>query len=64
MRMNTKKRIKQLIEEILTEIDVETSKIDNLDGFCDGEYIGMMEAAEIITNIGSKYLKEDKEEGH
>ena len=59
--MNTKTKIKQLIEEILTELDVEASKIDNLDGFCNGEYIGIMEASGIVEKIGNKYLKEGEE---
>ena len=58
--MSTTKRIKQLIDDILTELDVVISKIDNLDGFCNGEYIGIMEASGIVEKIGNKYLKEEE----
>ena len=60
MRMNTKKRIEQLIEEILTEIDVEASYIDIVDEFCTGVFYGIMDASRIVEKIGRKYLKEEE----
>ena len=56
------KKIKQLLDEILTEIDVEISKIDHLDDYCIGEEDGFKGAAKIVQNIGSKYLKEDEKD--
>ena len=55
-------RIKQLIDDILTELDVEASKIDLLDDYCIGEQDGFVGASKIVMNIGSKYLKEEEEE--
>ena len=61
--MSTTKRIKQLIDDILTELDVVVSKIDLLDDYCIGEQDGVKEASVIVEAIGNKYLKEGKEEG-
>jgi hypothetical protein len=60
--MSKKKRIKQLLEEILTELDVEISKIDHIDDYCIGEEDGLKEASTIVVAIGDKYLREGEEE--
>lgn len=60
MKMKTKKRIEQLIEEILTEIDVEASKIDTIDDFSKGMYLAIKDAGVIVTQIGKKYIKEEE----
>ena len=60
MKMNTKKRIEQLIEEILIEIDLQRECIDIVDSFQEGNYYGMISASGIVARIGSKYLKEEE----
>ena len=59
--MSTKKRIKQLIADILNQLDVEASKIDLLDDYCIGEQDGFVGASKIVLHIGSKYIKECEE---
>lgn len=59
--MNTKKRITQLLADILNQLDIEASKIDLLDDYCIGEQDGFVGASKIVMNIGHKYIKECEE---
>ncbi len=63
MTMSTKKRIKQLLEEILIEMDLQRMNIErkNMSLFEEGEFYGFIEAGHIVARIGNKYLKEEGE---